>query len=67
VPTLKIFFSAAFRQFKACRDALRGDLSAVGAEQPSSGSLRIPIRSSKRANVISGLTANQKFKIADPL
>jgi hypothetical protein len=29
---MKIFFQAASHQFKACRDALRRDLSAVGAE-----------------------------------
>jgi hypothetical protein len=29
---MKIFLSAVSGQFKACRDALRSDLSAVGAE-----------------------------------
>jgi len=29
---MKIFLSAVTSQFKACRDALRSDLSAVGAE-----------------------------------
>jgi hypothetical protein len=29
---MKIFLLAVSGQFKACRDALRGDLSAVGAE-----------------------------------
>ena len=29
---MKIFLSAVSSQFKACRDALRSDLSAVGAE-----------------------------------
>ena len=30
--TMKIFLSGVSSQFKACRDALRSDLSAVGAE-----------------------------------